>query len=155
MLGKNGKPETVEELKNRINEYFQRCSDEALRPGIESLSAALCVSRQTFWRWCNGDINTGDEWRSVCESAKSTINAYLEQAMLTGKINPASGIFLMKNWMNYKDSISFEEALPADSETRITPDQIAARHGISIDTEAADAPLLPDADFLSMGGDEE
>ena len=25
------------------------------------------------------------------------------------KLNPASGIFLMKNWLNYKDSYSFEE----------------------------------------------
>lgn len=33
----------------------------------------------------------------------------MEQAILREKLNPASGIFLMKNWLNYKDSYSFEE----------------------------------------------
>ena len=40
------------------------------------------------------------------------INAFIEQALLSGKINPASGIFLAKNWLGYKDSVSLEETMP-------------------------------------------
>ena len=32
--------------------------------------------------------------------------------MLCGKISPPSGIFLLKNWANYRDTLSFEEATP-------------------------------------------
>ena len=31
--------------------------------------------------------------------------------MTRGKISPPSGIFLMKNWLNYKDTISFENTV--------------------------------------------
>ena len=40
------------------------------------------------------------------------IDAFIEQCLLSGKINPASGIFIAKNWLGYKDSVSIEEALP-------------------------------------------
>ena len=46
------------------------------------------------------------------QSAKAFISAYIEQAMLSGKISPPSGIFLMKNWLGYKDTVSIEEAMP-------------------------------------------
>ena len=32
--------------------------------------------------------------------------------MLSGKVNPATGIFYCKNWLGYHDSISLEESLP-------------------------------------------
>ena len=40
--------------------------------------------------------------------AKGFISAFMEQTMLRGKINPASGIFLLKNWCGYRDNISFD-----------------------------------------------
>ena len=57
-------------------------------------------------------INCSEERQELIQSAKSFIGAYIEQAMLGGKISPPSGIFLMKNWLSYKDAISIEEAIP-------------------------------------------
>ena len=41
--------------------------------------------------------------------AKMFISAFLEQAVVTGRISPPSGIFLLKNWCDYKDSFSLEQ----------------------------------------------
>lgn len=38
--------------------------------------------------------------------------------MLGGKISPPSGIFLAKNWLGYKDTISIEESIPEQTTER-------------------------------------
>lgn len=106
-----GKPETDEETKQRIDDYFSFCERSSIRPGIESLCMALHISRTTLFRWNNGEDCTKYK-QELIQSAKSFIGAFLEQAMLGGKISPPSGIFLMKNWLSYKDAISIEESVP-------------------------------------------
>ena len=102
-----GKPETDEELEMRIHEYFDFCQRTGCRPGIESLCLALHISRTTLFNW-NAGINCSKDRQEIIVQAKSFIAAFLEQSMTRGKIAPPSGIFLMKNWLNYKDTISFE-----------------------------------------------
>lgn len=106
-----GKPQTDEEVEQRIDKYFAFCQHSSIRPGIESLCMALHISRTTLFRWNNG-IDCSACRQEVIQSAKSFIGAFLEQAVLGGKISPPSGIFLMKNWLNYKDTVSFEEKEP-------------------------------------------
>ena len=106
-----GRPQTDEETKQRIDEYFAFCERSSIRPGIESLCMALHISRTTLFRWNNGE-DCSEYKQELIQSAKSFIGAFLEQAMLGGKISPPSGIFLMKNWLSYKDAISIEEAVP-------------------------------------------
>ena len=106
-----GRPITDEETKQRIDEYFDFCERSSLRPGIESLCMALHISRTTLFRWNNGE-DCSPYKQELIQSAKSFIGAFLEQAMLGGKISPPSGIFLMKNWLSYKDTLSIEETIP-------------------------------------------
>lgn len=110
-LANKGKPQSVEELALRIDNFFSFCADNGFRPGIESLCLALDVSRQTLWNWCNGE-NCSAEWQEECRRAKQFILTFLEQATMKGKLNPASSIFYFKNWANYKDNLSFDEAVP-------------------------------------------
>lgn len=110
-LAINGKPKTIEELETRIDDYFKYCQQKDFRCGIESLCLALGVSRQTLWNWCNG-IGCSEAWKEKCCIAKQFILTFLEQATWQGKINPASSIFYLKNWGNYKDSISFDDNTP-------------------------------------------
>lgn len=106
-----GKPKTDEETKQRIDQYFELCERSSLRPGVESLSMALHVSRITLYRWSMGE-DCSPYKTELIQSAKSVIFGFLEQCLLSGKINPASGIFLAKNWLGYRDSISIEESVP-------------------------------------------
>ena len=103
-----GKPETDEELKQRVDEYFMFCQSTGIRPGIESLRTALHIPRTSFYEWSKG-IGCSKERQEIIAGAKSLIDAFIEQCLLSGKINPASGIFIAKNWLGYKDSVSIEE----------------------------------------------
>ena len=112
-----GRPKTDDEVAKRIDDYFDFCQRSSIRPGIESLCMSLHISRTTLFNWNNG-TNCSRECQELIQSAKSFIGAYMEQAMLGGKISPPSGIFLMKNWLNYKDTISFEESVPQEDKRR-------------------------------------
>ena len=107
-LSNEGIPQNTEELKQRISDYFQFCAERAMRPGIETLSLALSVSRQTFWNWSQGVYSRDEEWQQACQKAKQVILSFLECASLQGKLNPATSIFLLKNWGNYADTVTLE-----------------------------------------------
>lgn len=117
-LHDKGKPETDEEIKQRIDEFFSFCQCSSIRPGIESLCLALSISRTTLFNWNNG-IGCSPKCQEYIQSAKAFISAFIEQAVLSGKISPPSGIFLMKNWLNYRDTISLEENVPKAEEKRV------------------------------------
>lgn len=123
-----GRPETDEEVAKRIDDYFEFCQRSSIRPGIESLCMSLHISRTTLFRWNNGD-NCSTYRQELIQSAKSFIGAFLEQAMLGGKISPPSGIFLMKNWLSYKDAISIEESMPQDNYKKALSDAELPRLG--------------------------
>ena len=123
-----GKPETDEEVRQRINEYFEFCERSSVRPGVESACMALHVGRTTFFNWSKG-VGCSEKRREYIEEAKGFISAYIEQALLSGKISPPSGIFLAKNWLGYRDSISIEEAtvIPVTNQSK-TPAEIVAKY---------------------------
>ena len=105
-----GRPKTNEEVQQRVNKYFEFCENSSIRPGIESLCCALHITRQTLYRWSNG-IDCDKERQEIVGGAKSFISAFLEQASLSGQVNPPVGIFLMKNWLGYKDTLSIEQSM--------------------------------------------
>ena len=103
-----GKPQTDAEVQERIDQYFKFCENSGCRPGIESLCLSLHISRTTLFNWVRG-YGCSPERKQIAERAKSFVGAFLEQSVLRGKISPPSGIFIMKNWLGYKDTISLEE----------------------------------------------
>lgn len=116
-LNEQGKPSTLQELKDRIDSYFAFCERKGLRIGVETLCVSLSITRTTLWRWCEAD-GCDEEWAEVCRNAKQFIMAFLEVLTLSGRLNPASSIFYLKNWGNYKDQISFDEAIPQMGSTK-------------------------------------
>ena len=102
-LRAKGKPANDEEVKRRIDEFFEYCRISGLRPGVESLGIALGVSRQTVWKWAHG-VACGPKRQELIENALAFIAGFLEQCGMQGKINPVTYIFLMKNWYGYSDS---------------------------------------------------
>ena len=107
-LSKLGIPRTDQELTQRIDEYFQHCIQNNSRPGIESLCLSLSTTRQSFWNWCNGSGGKSMEWQHQCLLARQVIISFLESAGLSGKLNPATNIFLLKNWAGYADTNNVE-----------------------------------------------
>lgn len=137
-LASQGKPEDVDQLKQRITDFFNFCAANNLRPGVEMLASCLGVSRVTFWLWCNG-MNCSPEWAECCRMARQIIMTFLEQTALSGKLNPATAIFLLKNWAGYKDTISFDEGRPdLGIEAHVSVKEISARIAGLIDQKDAE-----------------
>lgn len=113
-----GKPETNSELKQRIDMFFQFCEDSSIRPGIQALCTALHISRTTLFRWSNGE-DCDKERQEIVGAAKSFIDSFLEQVTLSGQVSPPVGIFLLKNWCSYKDTVSIEESIPNKEEKHV------------------------------------
>ena len=111
------RPQTDEEIKQRIDYYFDLCEHSSIRPGIESLCMVLHISKTTLFRWSKGE-DCSEYKQELIEAAKSFIRAFLEQAMLSSKISLPSGIFLMKNCLLYEDTVSIEETIPQSDDRK-------------------------------------
>ena len=103
-----GKPKSIDELRERTDQYLQYCEDNGARPGIESYTLAIHSNQRQFQRWEKG-IGCDPEWQEEILSVKQFIGAYLEQVSLMGKLNPATSCFLFKNWLHYKDQIDVND----------------------------------------------
>mgnify|MGYP007069927810 CR=1 FL=1 len=113
-LHNQGKPESNEELRQRIDAFFNFCRESSIRPGVESLCLSLHISRTTMFNWLRGD-GCDQERQEIITSAKSVINAFVEQALLSGAIPVPSAIFVAKNVLGYKDTVSIEDSIPQTS----------------------------------------
>ncbi len=94
----------VEQVNNRLNEYFALCIANDMRPNVPSMALSLGIDRRTLWRWANGEGKGKNfDIRDAIKRAYALLNVLIEEYMQTGKINPVSGIFLMKNNFGYTD----------------------------------------------------
>ena len=109
------------QIKDRMQFYFQKCREWGRRPGIEGLCLALHVSRQSLWKWQHEDTERGE----LARTAKQLILSQLESWNIEGKLNPASSIFLLKNWAGYTDAVQLEAVDNRDHRPTYSPEEIA------------------------------
>lgn len=100
----------VEEVKERLDMYFNKCAEYGFIPTVESMCLALGVSRQALWKWQKNNYEAGE----LIERAKEIINSMLTTATLQGKVNFAFTIWLQKNHFGYSDSQRLEVANVTD-----------------------------------------
>lgn len=96
----------VEAVRQRVIDYFSLCAKNDMKPSFAGMALAFGVDRRTLWKYCsgNGDIKPlAPEIRDTLKKGQQLLNAQMEDYMQNGKINPVSGIFLMKNNMGYTD----------------------------------------------------
>lgn len=86
----------------RIEEYFTICAENDIRPSVAGMALALGVERNMINNWIVTG-SKGDEITRILKKARQTLDFLMDQYMQRGKINPVSGIFLMKNNLGYKD----------------------------------------------------
>ena len=91
-----------EQVRNRIGEYFRHCANNDRKPQIVGMCNWLGISRDTLNNWMRGEIRNSTHY-DIIKKACNLIEEQWADYMQNGKINPASGIFLAKNWFSYKD----------------------------------------------------
>lgn len=114
-----------QEVDDRIKEYFEYCFNNDLKPGVEGMAMAIGVSRSTLWDWEVGrSRNLGTAHSDVIKKAKQFLANYLENLGQSGKINPVTFIFLMKNHNGYVDKQDITITPNQQLDAGQTPDEI-------------------------------
>lgn len=90
----------IQQLEERIFEYFQICAQDDMKPSVAGLALAVGVDRKTLWLWSKTEKS---ERCNVIKRAYQILDLQMTDYMQNGKINPVSGIFLMKNNFGYSD----------------------------------------------------
>ena len=133
--------ESPEEVADRTTTYLNICEQNDMKPSVAGYALALGIDRKTLWEYVTGRTVKPPAVRNLLKRAYDLLNAQMEDYMQNGKINPVSGIFLMKNAWGYQDKQEIEVAArQPDAET---PDQIAQKVADAI---PADFTVLDDAE---------
>lgn len=137
-----------EEVQNRLNEFFQIHADNDMKPTVAGMGLALGVDRRRLWEIKNGVPKGGitpyelpTATLDAIKRAYEIIENLMENYMQNGKINPVSGIFLMKNNFGYQDK----------TEMVLTPNQ---RNDSDYDAEDIKKRYLTDSCDFSDSAEE-
>ena len=119
-----------EEVQNRINQYFDLCATDDIKPSIASLALAFHMSRFTLFNTLNerSDYIKNNQSKLTLKAAYDLINSYYEHMMNNGKINPVAGIFMMKNNLGYKDTTDY--IITPNTNNQLTLSDITNKAGL-------------------------
>lgn len=90
------------QVKNRITAYFDCCNKNDIATSPPDLARWLKTSKRNLMRWLNGEFRKSTH-QPLIEEAWTKLESDLVNRIQVGAISPPSGIFLLKNWMGYKD----------------------------------------------------
>lgn len=90
------------QVQNRINEYFELCTVNDMKPTVKGFCNAIGIAKQTLWSWKTG-ARRADTHEEIILRAYDGLEALWEDYMMNGKINPMAGVFLGVNNYGYKD----------------------------------------------------
>ena len=122
--------ESAEEVAERTETYFDICNQNDMKPSVAGYALSLGISRQELWNIVSGRRVKPDAVVDLLKRAYLVLNAQMEDYMQNGKINPVSGIFLMKNSFQYQDKQEIQvSASQGDAES---PDQLASKYADAI-----------------------
>lgn len=88
------------QLQARIEKYFNICAEDDMKPSVAGLALAIGVDRKTIWQWTQSE---NSDRSNTIKRAYAVLDLMMNDYMQNGKINPVSGIFLMKNNFGYQD----------------------------------------------------
>lgn len=133
------RPQTDDEVEERVRYFFQWCVDNDVRPGVELLALSLGTTRQTLWNWQKEGGRKGE----IITLAKQMLAALIENWGQTGKINPAALCFIMKNNFGYSDNVQVELSQQDNKAHVQSIEEIQARYKLN----EGEILELPKADF--------
>lgn len=94
---------SAEEVTQRIKDYFAICADDEMKPSVAGLALAMDIDRTYLWAIRAGKRGQNPDVVDALKKAMKLLDLQMVDYMQNGKINPVSGIFLMKNNFGYAD----------------------------------------------------
>lgn len=97
-------PKTEEELCERLNWFFQTCTETNQLPTVEKMCLALSMPRSTVFDWESGNTRgLGPATSDILKKAKNLIASLDAELAQEGKIQPVVYMFRAKNYYGMKD----------------------------------------------------
>lgn len=118
----------VDQVRERIEWYFQSCIDDDVRPNPTGLRIALGVSRQTISMWRQGLRSQRGEQAELVMQAYDMMDELWNSYMMDGKINPVAGIFLGKAVFGYKEEQNIVVTAKRDTDYEVDAETIAQKY---------------------------
>lgn len=95
--------DNLEEVTQRVLDYFKICSEDDMKPSVAGLALAMDIDRRRLWEIREGKMGKNPAVSDTLKKAMKILDLQMVDYMQNGKINPVSGIFLMKNNFGYAD----------------------------------------------------
>ena len=92
-----------EDIRDRVDFYYQLCATDGVRPNLPGLALAFGLTR-------TGLMNAMSVKRMTREAAQelgrgiAMMDEILSGMVLDGKVMPVAAIYLMNNWLGYKNA---------------------------------------------------
>jgi len=129
----------LDQVNERIRTYFEMAAEADMKPSVASLAVAFGISRAWLYQIVNGNVKKYTHCIEPIKKAVQILDAQMVDYMQNGKINPVSGIFLMKNNFGYKDQSEIV-VKPSTEMQNGDPAEIRERY-----LDSVVAPALPEA----------
>lgn len=115
------------QVEDRIYKYFEYCYENDRKPSIVGMANWLGVSRETLNSWKRGDTRNATHTDTVQKAIQLMEEQWVDY-MMNGKVNPASGIFLGKNFYQYKDVIDIKPVAPDPLGEQVSAKELADKY---------------------------
>lgn len=120
-----------EELKDRLQDYFNICTDDAQLPTMEGMALHCGYTVFDFCEFANGKRGFSPETAQIIKTAKSVMMTFDAQAVEQGRIPFLAYCFRAKNYYGMRDQQEVilspsnalgEQSTPEEIEKRILSD---------------------------------
>jgi len=92
-IGKPLKYKNKEEILKIAERYFRKCERDEEPLTVTGLAIALDTTRKTMMEW-----ERREDYGNTIKKIKARVEHYVEKMTISGKIAPAVGIFVLKNF---------------------------------------------------------
>lgn len=113
------------DIEQRSLEYFKACSDDGVRPSLTGLALSLGTTVKGF-QGLFSDRRIPDECINALGKAAAKVEDVTISLMLDTRIQPVTGLFILKNHFGYKDAN--EVTINSVRKAGDTPQELAEKY---------------------------
>ena len=105
-------------IGRRTMEYLEKCKEDGVRVNLSSYALSLGTTPDGLNEMMCDKSRT-QESRNAIQKGVAMVESVMIEMMMEQRINPVTGIFLLKNHFGYKDQseISFKGHIETDKKT--------------------------------------
>lgn len=123
------KVKSDEELAERLNDYFRRCSQTGQIPTVEEMAMSTGYSQATVWDWEMGrNKGFSNETSEIIKKAKGFLKTFDAKLVISGKLNFLAYCFRAKNYYGMVDKQEYVLTPNQQQDNDYDPEAIRQRY---------------------------